>query len=491
METLQDEVLKLIFRNCFEFHELLVIRKVCRRWEFLIDESIERRPLWLKKIDESGHYYRFFNVEKVSEDKHFNVTHSLLAFRQCVEVHSRLRKLITYNPFLLVGLELDNLVHLEIKNRLPISRTIGTSQLLDFLLNPQGEQDQAVNLKFKNLRTLAFPARSYVDFVIDASKLTNLQVTCALQHIQLLDPRSVTQLSCCHYSSELLSFKNLKKLTINSLEYTSKKINCNLIKHFGSLSELTVWNMKQASFEKLIKHRQGVQNGNLKIYYKSVDIDAEQFDFPVIDRVKNDILNESSYQTYVTFADDLKEEFSQNFLVIQKNLNVPMSHFIKFRNVNCLLVRTHRLSLNNWKLLLKSLKLDDIMIGVTLGQSFLACLPKYCKYLTRLSVETYDDLDFALELKSLTNLTVRGFPTFSMLKSLVSSSKSLRNLKIFANDIPYDFRISDNLVSLARNGELVFTDSKDSFLYTSLFYTQSWTQLLDVNGNAKCQHYTD
>ena len=486
MEAMPDDILKLIFGK-FEFHELLVIRKVCRRWEFVIDKSIERRPLWLKKIDDHSNYYRLFGVEKVHERKHFNITYSLLAFRQCTEIHPMLRKVVTYSPFVLIGLQLDNLEHLEIKNRSPIVRS-ATANLLGILFNAPDEEEQAINLKFLRLRTLAVKARLMVDLVIDAGKLTNLEVIDNLGRIQLLDPKSVTQLSCNKFTSELLSFKNLTKLTVANLEYTNKKLNVNLIKHFGRLRELIVWEMKRASFDKLIKHKQAAPNRELTVYYKSIDIEAEQFDFAVIDRVKGDGLNESSYQTYVTHMDDLKREFNQSSLIIQKDLNVPMTHFAMFRNVRCLMIRTHRLSINNFKLLLQSLKLDDLTIAVTLDQRYLDCLPKYARYLTSLSLETYDNLDFVLQLKCLTRLTVRGFPNIDWLKRLFASTSNLRQLTIYSNNIVFDLRITDTMISLSRERQLVFTDSKDSFLYSSLFYTQSWMQLLNVNGNAKCQY---
>lgn len=489
MNNLPDDILELFFKN-LEFHQLLVVRTVCVRWQLLIDRIIERRPLWIKKIEEKSNYYRFFGIKRVYESKDFNTTHSLLAFRQATEVHARVRKLITYNPFLLVGLELDNLIHLEVKNRLPIARTVAPSNLLEYLFNLDDDQEQTVNLTFKNLRTLGFKARSLINFVIDASRLANLEAMCGLHRIQLVDPRSVTQLSVCHFSNEILSFKNLIKLTVENLD-TNEAKKVNLIKHFGSLRELTVWEMKRTNFDKLIKQKRAIQNRTLKLFYKGVDIDTEKFDFTAINKLRNDMLTETSYEAYVAHVGHLNEEFlSQTLLMIQKNLNVPMSHFIKFRNVNSLLVRTHRLSLPNWKLLLKSLKLDEITIAVELDLTYLKCLPKYCKLLVRLSVEQCDNLDWLLELKHLNSLTIRGFPNFAMLKNIFLSLASLRNLRMFANDVPYDFKITENLVSLTRKGGVVFSDSKDSFLYSSLFNTQSWTQLLNVNGNAKCERFS-
>jgi len=132
MDRFVYEILELIF-SFLEFDQLIILRNVCPHWKFVIEHMISSKPLWLKKFDENSHYYRFFGVNKIYENHHFNITCSLVAFRLCDQIHPLLKKLVTYNPLVLNGLKLDNLLHLEIKNSKEISRD-GLASFLEIFL---------------------------------------------------------------------------------------------------------------------------------------------------------------------------------------------------------------------------------------------------------------------------------------------------------------------------------------------------------------------
>lgn len=379
---------------------------------------------------------------------------------------------------------------LEIKNNKPISRFNG-SDILDIILNHNhAEQNQPLTLKFKKLKTFAFKARTDFNFVLDAEQLINLEVICDLQLIHIMHPKSVKTLSVGRLSSELLHFKNLTKLTVDTLDY--KHVNYNLIKQFAKLDELLVWDANRTNFDKLIKQKADSKNKGLKIYFKAVDTSMDDFDFVTIDRINSGVLNENYYSTYLSLSNHLKEEFPHNILVIHSNLNTQMYYFSKFTNLNCLLLRTHRVTLNNWIKLLKAIKLNDVMISANLEQKYFDLLPKYCKKLQRLSIDNFDNLDFIFELKYLTNLTLHEFPSFEMLKRLIETLKYIKFIKIHSNESThYAFEIDSNMITFHCKDEQVFSDSKDCFLNSTILNIQTWSDLLNIGGNAICETYMD
>jgi len=496
MESLPAELVEKIF-VFLNFEEMLIARNVSDEWATIIDNLIKLRPLWLKKIDENTHYYRFFGLDKIYENHEFHITDSLLSFRLCEDAHHLISKLVVYSPQFLVNLRLDNLEILEIKNNNPISRLYGLD-LIDIMMEVvenrnAAELNQALNLKFKNLKTFSFKARTDLNITLDAEKLINVELRCDQQSIHIMNPRSVKNLSVLRLTSNLANFKNLTNLTLDTLNY-KHAAGFNLFKNLTKLQEVSIWNVSRANFDKLIDQKKDSINKKLKIYYKAVDTSMNSFDFVTVDRISSSVLNENIYSNYVSMFDQVKEDFPHNILAIQSNLNVETKYFQKFVNIDCLLVRTHRISKNNWGNLLSRLRLDDMLISSSLlDQSLLDLLPRYCRKLQRLSVERFDNLNFVLQMPYLTNLTLHTFPDLKIVKQLIGTLKLLKVIKIYMNEsnLNYTLLIDQDLIIFSCKDKIIFSDPKKCFLNSSIFAVQSWSDLMNMNGNAVCDRYKD
>lgn len=484
LSLLPDNSLRLIF-SYLDYEQLLVIRTMSPKFSSIVDKMTEERPLWLKKIDENrSNYYRFFCIKKTSEHRQFNILYSLLEFKLNDQIiHSRITKLITYNPFVLSGLRLDNLLYLDIKN----NKTIGGNENEDEEDEESGEEEPiTLNLCFTKLRTLCFQIRSEVVFVIDANNLTQLKASYNLEKINLLRPKSVKTLCVHELDDQLNKYDNLSKLFIDKFIYKKNK-ETSIVNQLTKLRELQISDTNRSTFDRLLEQRQEC-NPKLKIYYKNINVDDERFDFETVDQINAVSLDEKHYAIYLSFIDSLKGEFKQTNLSLNGQLGDSLDLLSSFVNIRCLHIQFDGLTLDTWIRMLSSLKLNKIYLLVPLEQAYLDVLPTYCENLNCLSIKQYDNLDFLFKLKYLERVSLPDLVSLDVFEQIAKRFIYIKTIRFNANpDAFYRFEFAKDMIIFYKNTKKLLAESKAPFLKCILKELNSWTDLIQQNGNAICE----
>lgn len=312
MDRLPELVLIKII-SYLEFEQLRILGYVSPKIENLVNERIANRPLWIKKLDDDSCYLKLFCVKKVLELKELNVSRSLLQFKIDTNVHSLIKKLIIYNPFVLEHIKLDQLVHLEIKNEKYVSKGQNDDDDEEY-----DEDDYSsicsdgcrkkipnLNLNFKNLRTLNIDifCKNFL-LLIESPALLQLRSK-SLNNVRLVNPKTVKTLSTLSPVQEISDFRNLSKLFIYR-SYDNNKWN--LIKSLSKLRELQIYYISNFELSTL-RNQKNELNNKLKIYLKNIDIDSDNFEFDLVKKLDSSTIDTYEIETYTRFADSLKGEF--------------------------------------------------------------------------------------------------------------------------------------------------------------------------------------
>lgn len=462
--NLPEQVLEKLL-NYLDYDDLIALSKVFDNLTDLIARLLQVKLVWIKRIDETTNFIRLIAAKHVKSDADSFVTRSLLRFRLNHHLHSSIVRLITYTPFVLVGLRLDNLVHLEIHNS----------------TNEKRSDSTVINLKFNNLKYLNLQLQLYSNIRFDTPNLIALRLPCSQQRVQILNPKRIKTLNCSTLDNSILAYKNVTSLIIDKFNYD--RINYNLFKRFGKLNEIQLYSSSKGSFDKLIKQKRECKS-SAKIYLNSLNVEMPDFNWMEIKNLEY-CLNEKKYSIYQSNADHVSGEIRMHNFFIESNLNVKMDFFPKLLNVRSLYVNTHRISLNNWIKLLKALKLNGVYISAKLEQNYLNLLAKYCVNLRSLSLDWYDDLNFLFKFKCLQHITLAEFPTVELFKKLANSFEHcLSTIRVPVGE-HFTFRLTKDLFSLEYNFKDVFCESRDKFLNHTIDSIGSWLQLAD--GTAICE----
>ena len=456
--------INLIKKHCLIFYS---INKVCKKWNFIVCKLVESRVVWIKKYDDNTTHLKITNFNQAfNNNTHCLSSNSLLKFRLNKELHCRIRQLITYDPFVLIDLQLPCLIHLEIKK-------------CGYSLKAKSNVQDTINLKFKNLKRLILNLRNRIKFQIESPELFLLKTTLDLKLVQV-DFKTIKLLDCAQLSTSMLQYKNLLYLIVQN--YGSEKFNYNLLEKFKKLKEIYLSEINIKLFTRLMGQRREL-NSNIKIYLNSIDVDMNEFNYA---RVYNLIygLNVKDYAFYQENVNHLKGELTQSFFSINDTLNVNTNCFSRLVNVRMLFVNSHRISLNNWIKLLKSLKLEVIDISVNLNQIYLDQIAKCSPNLKSIAIKNYENLNFLFNLKSLESIRLQEVVSIDLFKQFINS---FQFIKLISIGCLYQFKIDKHLIALKHEDKIIFKESRSIFLNYIISQVDSWTALFAMNGNAICE----
>lgn len=462
MINLPKKLIEHLLNDYLNYDDLIVLSKVCDELNTIVKELIQSKLIWVKKIDESSNFLKLCGVKKVVSDAQSFITHSQLRFRLNDHLHSTITKLICYSPYLIVGLDLINLTHLEIVN---------TSH---HEFEPIDDQSKIIELKLKKLKFLRIDLHLHNLIIrIDAPNLLMFKAKIDLRLIQIVNRKSIKILNCFLFEASIFSYKNLNSLTLREFDY--ENVKCNLFQRLVYLKEIHLQEIDRASFDKLIQHKREAKS-NAKIYLNNFDVSMNGFDFDRINKMTYS-LNERDYLIYRSNANQSNDEINIDKFIIDKNLNVPMDFFDKFLNVRCLDVNIHRISVNNWIRLLKSLKLSHVHINVKLEQKYLNLLAKYCGKLKCLSLFHCDDFEFIFCFGYLEKIHLHEFPSFELFKRVLNSFDYLNEISIMAFNY-YEFNLSKHLIESECDNRKIFRESRSTFLNYTINCMDSWMDLI-------------
>lgn len=468
-DELIDESLLKIFEY-LDYDDLLIVNRVCKRWSKLACDLTEEKVVVMKKYgDCNKRPMKLFSIPKLITGECMLISYSLVKFRLDKELHKRIKRLVTYNPFILSeNLKFDNLINLEVSNS------------CNCHIEGQNEFN-SIEINLKNLKYLNLDLHAHCTFKITAPNLLAAKFTFNFQLVTLVNSKYLKYLHCYKITTQVSLLKNLKWLSIEDLNYD--KVTFNLFKRLPKIKKIYLYNVNKKSFDKLMNHKEE-QKSKATIYMNGLNVSMHNFQFDYVSRLK-EFFDETKYAFYKKNEQHLGGELIQKALRIQNNLNVEMDLFVKFTNIKILNVATHQISFNNWIKILKTLNLNKLFIHAVLSQNYLNQIPKYCTHLRWLSVEDYDNMDFILSCKYLENLEFLNPPSIQEFNQLIDNLKFIHKItfEIYAN---YSLTFDKRSVVLYFGRRVLLKESRELFINYTLKMIDSWTTLFSQDGSAIC-----
>lgn len=495
LKQIQPDLPEDVLRNIFlkldcDFDQLMILRQVNDKFRFIIDQLIKLKPLRLDPINTNTMFIRISSKLYKRED--LFISNSILQFRLSTEIHSQIQKLSIYNPYIVNHLKLPNLTHLHIVN----NECIYFQNQIDDEFDEDSEfhehGSELIILEFKQLKYLSLQFESDLQFFVESDKLTTLELKDNIYQVCVSKPERVQYLSVDKLSNRIFKFKNIEALNVQNFSYLDFPIN--LLDKLPRLKHLFTRNAIKRSMNKIRDHKKE-KNSEVKIYYNNINIKAKEFKFELVDQLKGPVLNEITFGTclnmyrqfggFPSIASLRIEDFSP---IIN---NLPISSMV-FKNylseIRTLTLYTSlsNVNLKDWTSVLGFLNLTDIVFECKTDSQYLNVLPKYCKYLQRIELKECEDLSFILQLKFLNKITFLSLPDLEFVGSLMKNLDDIRSIHVKDNHGLFncfyniEFNIMNGFVSCKKDGELLFQESKFTFL-NSTIYLSTWSTLFKID----------
>ena len=228
------EIFLKIF-SYLDYDDLLAIKNVNQEFGELVSYLVSNRTVTVKH---SGFYSLFdrlklFNCDDVCVYyEQCLVSKSLIAFCLNRDLHSKIRRLIIHDPFLLSNsTTYENLEHLEL-----ITNSETTTIKNDLILKAQNLRTLNVQLsgKYPDLKDVNFK------LILISPILKYLKTDYSLVHFRFFYPKSVQLLNCTSNDSSVNQFKNLSRLVC----YEFDPENVNMFNDLACLEEFSFYYTK-------------------------------------------------------------------------------------------------------------------------------------------------------------------------------------------------------------------------------------------------------
>lgn len=460
MDELSNSILRNII-NYLQFDDLLILRNVNLRFCNLIDNLIRTKLIWFKNYNKELNNYYLFHLDE--EKIIFNnclVSYSLINFRTNTNVHCLIRKLITYNPYILLDLVFENLEHLEIVNK-------------SFKKNPE---INFIHLNLDKLEVLKIDLnKKPLTFFLNCISLDSFHMNGSLEHFKLCNPEQLRNLTC-NTSESLKSFKNLNNLIF--LEFTYLNYCGNLLNELSKLDKIQIYQTDLKSLEKLRNDKIESRKQTPIIYFKDCNIEADKFNYDLFFNLSTTSLNQNQIELFIKRLNHLNETMYQKSFYKVDLENVPYELLLKFDYLDEIILSINLRDLEKWKLILLLYRLKTLKIKVALDQQYLNLIPFYQSTLRYLKINRCNDMNFVLQLTYLKELHTKQFLSKELFKKMLERFnlylETVCILKYFVFNL-------DIYVVCKKENKLTFKESKNLFLSTTINFIDQLDDLFKSN----------
>lgn len=448
LAKLPDLVWQKIFRF-LEYDDLLNLNKVYGELKDLLSRYVESRTVVINQSKESYLRSAFSNE--------YLLSHSLIRLQMNSDMHLSIKKLVLYNPFRLYNLRnFDNL----------------TSLTIEATANLKLQGQFMISLKnLENFDTLISNS-SGVSIVLEAPKLVKFYVDLDLDQLQILHPRSVKTASSPRLCRTVKEMVNLERLETYDFAISDAG------NFFGDLKRLRqfVFFKRDDDLNITNEYLRSAQlaNPNLRIFFKTVDINSNALQDAELDQISDLFLNDQSLAVYQKYVDVLDESLNHLVLQIHDLQSLPAALLRNLTPLEDLQIVGEINDGEKWCELLKLPKLFRLTINATLKQEQLELIPEHCPFVTYLEITPFECGDWLLRLKYLEEFRTDLRFDFELLKRMVRQFYRLKVLRVES----YEIKIEDAVVECISNGDVVLREPKPVFLQT-IESVDLWSELFE------------
>ena len=412
MMYLANELLQLVF-GFLSFDDLMVIKEVCLRFELLVQDMIRLRVVAVQDVrDEFPIVCKPFGQEEPIRRGRLLISRSMIFFKINTKIHSRLTRLIIYNPRKLTNLGgFDNLIELDIQlvtNMPPMKLT-----KLIFKLNA--------------LRRFAYSDKtsSNLRFILDTPKLTYMSLNISTSYFKIMRPETIEELHCLSNMS-IEVFVNVKTVHCRHLYYDKERS----LKPLRSLQRFFFYVLDNLNIISLSDFFNTSENGNLAIYYRSIHFDANPLRSDVLLGLPLTHLKDRDLQVYQEHLNHLGENLTQNELEVSHLDDRSPEIIRRLTNLTVLSVTSQVRNKANWIAILRSPMLTALHLKCHIDQDLLDLIPMHCQNLIKLELSTFENLSFILQLNGLTKFLTNKFFDFHLLPIIMDNLHKLRSIRV-------------------------------------------------------------
>ena len=293
----------------------------------------------------------------------------------------------------------------------------------------KSKQPDAYTLKLKKLKKLLLHFYCENDEInaitLDTPSLEWLCIQSTTKITEILHPQTITTLETDVYLKDFTKLLNLKIYFLSSFT----NYQGGLLDQFPNLQELHFLDGDQISISNLMNELKS-SNSNLEIYQNNIKINETGlldkcsviFDYNLLNFYAE---NESRLTAKFHFIKDIQLTFDLDL--------IPKSFYSRFCCISHLKISHNVENYDRWCLLLSSCKkLGSIRLKTRLDQKYLDVIPQIAYTLNRLILDyEVDNLDFALNLKELTYLSVEQELPIDLFKKMIKSYNFIKILQFY------------------------------------------------------------
>ena len=418
-------------------------------WNALVQSIIERKTVVLNGTDkdyESSYYSNLYLISR-----------SAIGFRFCTELHSTIKTLVLFHPYILFDLiNFDNLTYLVIE--------VGLST----------KESNSVTLKLKNLDRLALKFSKSLEtyFYLDLPRLSFIGTNVSLNSFLFVHPHSVKKLFCSFTESSMKQFINLEcfhAYNFNSDDLLEKFHNLNWF-DFCSAKDLVKVNQQ---IEKAL-----IVNPSLKAHFRNIRINSNLN--PLQDgkliKASADLLSDSNVELYDKYGVFLGNSYRHRQLEIKDFNKFSLQNIQKLKSLKKLVILNKITDDEKFEKLLSLPLLDEIAIRSSVDQKYLTMLAN-CKFLEYLKMDVFSAGDWLLKLKYLKDFETKTPVDLEFFKKMMKTMYYLNKISIGGI---YSIKLSNGIVQCSIKDELILNEPKRMFLETIDLFNY-WSDLFHLD----------